>query len=314
MFVTMVAAFSMAAGAGAEWSASEARAVSAAKDLGRAFTAVAERVTPAVVNISTTRIIPGRRFSLFDDPLFRYFFGDAPFGDVFREPDRQVTSLGSGVIVDDRGYIVTNSHVVQDAEEIRVSLSDRTDLSGKLVGIDPPTDLAVLKVPANGLRAARWGDSDSLEVGEWVIAVGAPFGLAQTVTAGIVSAKERTNPTIAGYVDFIQTDAAINPGNSGGALANLDGQLVGINTAIYSQSGGSEGVGFAIPSNTARRIMDVLIRDGHVTRGWIGIIVRRLRSQEKEALPAEARAGLLVTHMVQSSPADNGGLEPGDVL
>ncbi|MDW8322045.1 MAG: trypsin-like peptidase domain-containing protein, partial [Armatimonadota bacterium] len=245
------------------------------KTSSEAFAAVAKAATPSVVNISAATIIPGRRSPLFDDPLFRYFFGDEDI--PFREPERVVRSLGSGVIVSRDGLILTNNHVIAGASRISVTLADgRRYADAQVVGADPATDLALLRIRADNLPAIKWGDSRALQVGEWVLAIGNPYGLNQTVTAGIVSAKGRRDVGISLYEDFIQTDAAINPGNSGGALVNIRGELVGINTAILSQSGGNVGIGFAVPSHEARRVMELLLRDGRVSRGWLGIIPARV--------------------------------------
>jgi Do/DeqQ family serine protease len=284
------------------------------RELGRAFAAVAQKATPAVVNINTTTIIPGRTYSPFlGDRVFEYFFGE-PFGGMFRTPDREVHSLGSGVIVDPGGTIITNYHVVAEAQEIRVILADEREFEAEVVGTDPLTDIAVMRIKATNVPAVKWGDSERLSIGEWVVAVGSPFGLGQTVTAGIVSAKGRTHPGIVGYADLLQTDAAINPGNSGGALLNTDGELVGINTAIISRGGGSEGIGFAIPSSTARRVMEALLRDGEVVRGWIGILVERISGAERARMGAPAEARVRIENLVQDSPAHNGGLWPDDVV
>src|SRR5438552_16126470 len=244
------------------------------------FVEVAKAVTPAVVNISTTRInrLPeGHSFGPFDDPLLRRFFGEEFFRRRFEAPpDHRERSLGSGVIADPRGYIITNNHVVSKADEIRVLLSDKRELKAKVVGTDPKTDIAVIQVGARGLPTIPWADSEKLQVGEYVLAIGNPFGLNQTITMGIVSAVGRANVGIADYEDFIQTDAAINPGNSGGALVNVHGELVGINTAIFSQSGGYMGIGFAIPSNMAKSVFDSLIKTGKVARGWLGVTIQEL--------------------------------------
>jgi serine protease Do len=275
------------------------------KTSSEAFAAVAKIATPAVVNISAATIIPGRRSPLFDDPLFRYFFGDEDI--PFREPERVVRSLGSGVIVSRDGLILTNNHVVAGASRISVTLADGRKFSEvQVVGTDPATDLALLRIRANNLPAIKWGDSRALEVGEWVLAIGNPYGLSQTVTAGIVSAKGRRDVGISVYEDFIQTDAAINPGNSGGALVNIRGELVGINTAILSQSGGNVGIGFAIPSHEARRVMELLLRDGKVSRGWLGIIPARVEEGTVQ--------GVIVANLFRNSPADLAGLDIDDVI
>lgn len=270
-----------------------------------AFAAVAKAATPSVVNISAATIIPGRRSPLFDDPLFRYFFGDDDI--PFREPSRVVRSLGSGVIVSRDGLILTNNHVIAGASRISVTLADgRRFTEVQVIGTDPATDLALLRVRANNLPAIKWGDSRALEVGEWVLAIGNPYGLSQTVTAGIVSAKGRRDVGISVYEDFIQTDAAINPGNSGGALVNIRGELVGINTAILSQSGGNVGIGFAIPSHEARRVMGLLLRGGKVSRGWLGLIPARVEDG--------AVQGVVVANLFRNSPADLAGLDIEDII
>ncbi|MGQ9880737.1 MAG: trypsin-like peptidase domain-containing protein [Armatimonadota bacterium] len=275
------------------------------KTSSEAFAAVAKVATPSVVNISAATIIPGRRSPLFDDPLFRYFFGDDDI--PFREPSRVARSLGSGVIVSRDGLILTNNHVIAGASRISVTLADgRRFADAQVVGADPATDLALLRVRANNLPAIKWGDSRAQEVGEWVLAIGNPYGLNQTVTAGIVSAKGRRDVGISVYEDFIQTDAAINPGNSGGALVNTRGELVGINTAILSQSGGNVGIGFAIPSHEARRVMELLLRDGKVSRGWLGIIPARVEEG--------AVQGVVVANLFRNSPADLAGLDIEDVI
>jgi len=269
------------------------------------FAAVAKVATPSVVNISAATIIPGRRSPLFDDPLFRYFFGDEDI--PFRQPERVVRSLGSGVIVSRDGLILTNNHVIAGASRISVTLADgRRFTDAQVVGADPATDLALLRIRASNLPTIKWGDSRALEVGDWVLAVGNPYGLSQTVTAGIVSAKGRRDVGISVYEDFIQTDAAINPGNSGGALVNIRGELVGINTAILSQSGGNVGIGFAVPSHEARRVMELLLREGKVSRGWLGIIPAR-RDEG-------ASQGVVIANLFRNSPADLAGLDIDDVI
>jgi len=288
-------------------SPAESPAITSARELSRAFVEVAKKVTPAVVNISSTRVEGGRRIPL--SPLFREFFGS----DLV-EPPRQVESLGSGVIVRPDGYIVTNCHVIQGAQEIKVKLSDDREFDAQVVGLDPYTDLAVVHIDATGLPILPFGKSDDLQVGEWVIAVGSPLGLSGTVTAGIVSAKGRKNVGILDYEDFIQTDAAINPGNSGGALVNLDGQLVGINTAIASEGGGYDGVCFATPSAVVWPVVDALIRDGRIRRPWLGVIARDLDVRTAERLGCPDTKGALIANMVRNGPAHRGKLLAGDVV
>ena len=270
---------------------------------------VLKRVTPSVVNINTqTRVRV--RSPLMDDPFFRRFF-NVP--DIPRE--RVSQSLGSGVIVDaQKGYVLTNYHVIAGADEVFVGLKDGRSLEAKLIGIDPDTDLAMVQIPANKLTALPLADSDELEVGDFVVAVGNPFGLGQTVTSGIVSALGRTGLRGLEYQNFIQTDASINPGNSGGALINLRGELVGINSAIFTPSGGNVGIGFAIPSSMARHVMDQLIEFGEVRRGTLGIYVQNLTPDLAGAFDIDAGQGVLVAEIVAGSAAQNAGLEPGDVI
>ena len=279
--------------------------------LGDAFARIAERVTPAVVNINTTRII--RRPGLFQGPFFQYFFGDTgPW--QRRQEERQPQSLGSGVLISPSGYIVTNNHVIEGADEITVVVPRKGEYPGRLVGADPATDVAVVRIQATNLPYVAWGDSDKLRVGEWVVAVGSPFGLNQTVTAGIVSAKGRTDVGISGYEDFIQTDAAINPGNSGGALVNITGELVGINTAIFSQSGGYEGIGFAIPARLADRISTQLIKEGRVIRAFLGVFVKTVTARLAPRLGLTRPQGVVVYNLYRHSPAEAAGLLPYDVI
>jgi serine protease Do len=279
------------------------------------FVAVAKQVTPVVVNVSTTRVIknPGFRAPSQQDPFFR-FFGDEFFKQFEAPRQRQEQSLGSGVIVGSDGYVLTNNHVVEKATEIKVLLSDRREFKGKIIGTDPKTDLAIVKIDAKNLPTLPWADSDKLQVGEYVLAVGNPFGLNQTVTMGIVSAIGRANVGIADYEDFIQTDAAINPGNSGGALVNVHGELVGINTAIFSQSGGYMGIGFAIPSNMAKSVMDSLLKTGKVARGWLGVTIQELTPALAKEFGLQDIQGALVTDVMEDSPAKKAGLQPRDVI
>jgi len=281
------------------------------------FVQIAKAVKPAVVNIFTTRTGKGGdvpHAMPFDDPLFRRFFGDEFFKRFEAPRERKERSLGSGVIVDAQGLIITNNHVVSKADEIKVYLSDKREFKAKLIGTDTKTDLAVLKVEADGLHTMPWSDSDKLEVGEFVLAVGNPFGLTQTVTMGIVSAVGRASMGIAEYEDFIQTDAAINPGNSGGALVNVRGELVGINTAIFSQSGGNMGIGFAVPSNMARSILEQLVKNGKVVRGWLGVSIQELSPELAQQFGVPDAKGVLVSDVLDGSPAKRAGLERGDVV
>jgi len=266
-----------------------------------------------VANISSVQVVR-RQSSPLDDPFFRYFFGDGD--DLYGSRDRRSLSLGSGVIVSADGYIVTNNHVVgENVREITVALGDKREIRGQVIGIDPATDIALLKIDVAGLPAVTWGDSDRLQVGEWVLAIGSPFQLSQTVTAGIVSATRRSNVGFAEYEDFIQTDAAINPGNSGGALINTRGELVGINTGIFSQSGGYQGIGFAVPSNLVRHIVDDLRKFGAVRRGSMGAVsFERLSPQYAEELNLTSTAGAVVVRMARNSAAYQAGIRPGDVV
>jgi len=285
-------------------------------ELSEALSEVATVATPSVVNISTTRVIKTREeapFDFFEDPFFRRFFGDQlPHPDIPKEHKEQ--SLGSGVIVSEDGYIVTNNHVIEKAQEIKVMLSSKKDYKAKLIGADPKTDIAVIKIDAKGLTALPWGNSDKLKVGEIVFAIGNPFGLNQTVTMGVISAVGRANVGIADYEDFIQTDAAINPGNSGGALLNARGELVGINTAIVSRTGGYQGIGFAVPSTMAKQVMDSLIKFKKVVRGWLGVSIQEVTSDLAEEFGVKDLKGALVSGVVKGSPAEKAGIRQGDVI
>ncbi|NOT21861.1 MAG: DegQ family serine endoprotease [Nitrospiraceae bacterium] len=286
---------------------------------GKNFVEIAKSVKPAVVNIAATRTGKSGdnpHSSPLDDPFFRKFFGDeflkrdTPHQQ--REPKER--GQGSGVIVESNGLIITNNHVVNKADDIRVFLSDKREFKGKLIGTDAKTDIAIVKIEATGLATIPWADSDQLEVGEYVLAVGSPFGLTQTVTMGIVSAVGRASMGIAEYEDFIQTDAAINPGNSGGALVNVRGELVGINTAIFSQSGGSMGIGFAVPSNLSRAVMDQLVRTGKVVRGWLGVSIQDLTPELASQFGIIDTKGVLVSDVLADSPAKKAGFERADVI
>jgi len=281
---------------------------------GQAIAEIVEEVKPAIVNISSTKTIKAQQRTepFFDDPFFRRFFGDQS---PLRAPkERKAMSLGSGVIVDAKGYILTSSHVIQGADEIKVTLPDRRELKGEVIGSDPLTDIAVVKISADGLSTMGWGDSDKLRVGEIVLAVGSPYGLAGTVTMGIVSAVGRANVGIADYEDFIQTDAAINPGNSGGALVNERGELVGINAAIFSTSGGYQGIGFAVPSNMAKAVMESLIKTGKVVRGWLGVTVQPLTPDLAKQFNLKEDKGALIGDVVEGGPAEKAGISRGDVI
>jgi len=282
---------------------------------GQAMAEVAAAVKPAVVNISSTKTIKisGMQSPFFDDPFFRRFFGDE-FSPFQRPREHKQSGLGSGVIVDKDGYILTNNHVIRDADEIKVKLSDKREFKGKVIGTDPKTDLAVIKIDSNHLPVLKLGDSDKLKVGETVIAIGNPFGLSQTVTSGIVSATGRANVGIADYEDFIQTDAPINPGNSGGALVNVRGELVGINTAIFSTSGGYQGIGFAIPSSMAKIVMDNLIKKGKVVRGWLGVSIQPVTPDIAKQFGIKDVKGALVGDIVEEGPAEKAGIQRGDVI
>jgi len=284
----------------------------AAGSAGADFSAIAGRATPAVVNISALQVYRTERSPFFSDPFFREFFGrELPF----RMPqEERKTSLGSGVIVGADGLIVTNNHVIEHARQIAITTADHRRLRGRLVGTDPVTDVAVVKVEGRGLPTLLWGDSSRARVGEYVVAIGNPFQLNQTVTMGIISATGRSNVGIVDYEDFIQTDAAINPGNSGGALVDTRGELIGINTAIYSETGGYQGIGFAVPSNLARKVVEQLVSHGRVIRGWTGITrIADLHEDFPEGLDSARASGVLIIELLRRSPADRAGLLPGDV-
>jgi Do/DeqQ family serine protease len=267
------------------------------------------KAVPSVVNIFTSKEIKTPRHPFLDDPLFRHFFGDR----LEEEPQR-AASLGSGVIVSSKGYILTNHHVVEAADEIEVALIDGKKLKAKAVGSDPETDIAVLQVEGGPVPAITFGDADALRVGDVVLAIGNPFGVGQTVTMGIVSALGRSQLGINTFENFIQTDAAINPGNSGGALIDSAGNLVGINTAIYSRSGGSLGIGFAIPASSAKQVMEQIIQTGGVTRGWIGVEAREITPEMGESFRLGATNGVLIEGVLRGGPAERAGLKPGDIL
>ena len=261
------------------------------------------KAAPAVVSINTSASHP-----LANDPWFRFFFGDRS------DMQQQQTGLGSGVIVSPDGYVLTNNHVVEGADAIEVVLQDARRTTAQVIGTDPESDLAVLKLTLDKLPVMTLGNSDALQVGDQVLAIGNPFGVGQTVTSGIVSALGRNQLGINTFENFIQTDAAINPGNSGGALTDINGNLMGINTAIYSRSGGSMGIGFAIPVSTAKLVLDGIVRDGQVTRGWIGVEPGELSPELAQTFGVQATRGVIITGVLQGAPAAQGGIRPGDVI
>jgi serine protease Do len=281
------------------------------------FTRVATAAVKGVANISSVQVVQRRTSPFANDPFFQYFFGDQD--DLFGGRSRRSLSLGSGVIVSSDGYVVTNSHVIgenlRSLPEVTVALADKREVRGTIIGLDPPTDIALLKIDVRGLPVVPWGDSSKLQVGEWVLAIGSPFQLSQTVTAGIISATGRANIGFSEYEDFIQTDAAINPGNSGGALVNTRGELVGINTGIFSQSGGYQGIGFAVPSNLAHSVVNSLMEYGEVRRGTIeGVRVESVAPGYAREVNAPGTSGALVVEMSRASEAYASGLRPGDII
>jgi Do/DeqQ family serine protease len=290
-----------------------ARAASASVNGLPDFTGVVAKAVDGVVNISAEQIVRTRMSPFFNDPFFEFFGGG---GDMYGRQSRRALSRGSGVLISTDGYVVTNNHVVAENDGIvNLTLGDKREVRGRLIGTDPDTDLALVKVEVRGVPVVPWGDSSKLKVGEWVLAIGSPYQLDQTVTLGIVSALGRANMGFANYEDFIQTDAAINPGNSGGALINARGELVGINTGIFSQSGGYQGIGFAIPSNLAQRIIAELKANGRVRRATIGYIeLTPITTQLAEELGVPNTKGALVNQMARNSPAYRAGIQPGDVI
>jgi serine protease Do len=279
------------------------------------FAPVVKNVLPSVVNISSSKVVKGTpEMGAQLDPFFRQFFGEE--GGPFNVPkDRREKSLGSGVIVSPEGYILTNNHVVDGATNVRVTLSDKRELEARIVGADPKTDIAVLKIEVSNLKPVTLGDSSKVEVGDTALAIGNPFGVGQTVTKGIISATGRGNLGIEDYEDFIQTDAPINPGNSGGALINDRGELVGINTAIISHgSGGSQGIGFAVPVNLAHQVMDQILKNGKVVRAYMGILPQDMTPEMAKAFGEKDARGVVVGDVSPNSPASEGGLERGDIL
>ena len=286
------------------------------------FSDLAEEASPAVVNITSTREVKQRNSygRGFGDPrydeFFERFFGQQPRPSMPRENTRPVVSTGSGFIISEDGYLLTNNHVVEDADEIKVSLGDRREYSAEIIGADPRSDVALLKIEAENLPILKIGKSKNLRVGEWVVAIGSPFQLRFSVTSGIVSAKGRSIPngSDSTYVPFIQTDVAINPGNSGGPLFNLEGEVIGINSQIYTRSGGYMGVSFAIPIDYAMDVADQLKENGYVARGWLGVSIQEVTSELAEALGMEVPKGALISQIIADSPAENSGLKEEDVI
>lgn len=271
----------------------------------------AKRAKPAVVNIFTSQAVKQSRRMPLNDPQFRRYFGDRE-GDA--DGNSKTSSLGSGVLVSTEGYIVTNNHVVESADEIQVALADGRRATARLIGSDPETDLAVIKIDLPDLPAIQFADLEKIAIGDVVLAIGNPFGVGQTVTMGIISALGRSELGINTFENFIQTDAAINPGNSGGALVDTQGNLLGINTAIYSKTGGSLGIGFAIPATTVKQVMEAIIKDGAVTRGWLGIEVQDVSPEMAASFSLNSTKGSLIAGVVRNGPAARSGIRPGDIL
>ena len=273
------------------------------------YSKAAELAMPSVVNIFTSKEVREPAHPFMDDPSFRRFFGEQ-----FESRPRRASSLGSGVIVSANGYILTNHHVIEAADEVEIALVDGRKAKAKLIGSDPETDLAVLKTNLTDLPVITFGQSQQVKVGDVVLAVGNPFGVGQSVTMGIVSALSRSRVGINTFEDFIQTDAAINPGNSGGALTDTSGNLIGINTAIYSRSGGSLGIGFAIPVHIAKQIMEQIVQTGGVTRGWLGVSMQDMTQELAESFGLEEPSGALIASVLKDGPADKAGIRAGDIL
>ena len=311
----IVVVLSLGVEAYADMSVISQESINVLSRVNRAKAEIAAVVKPAVVSISATKTIRSRKAasSFVNDPHFRRFSG---YGSGPNAQPRQCNqpNLGSGVIVDANGYIMTNNHVIKDADDIKIRLDDKREFNGKVVGTDPESDLAVIKIDTTHLPFLKWGDSDKLEVGATVLAVGDPYGLNQTVTSGIVCATGRTNVGIADYEDFIQTDAPINPGNSGGPLVNVRGELVGINTAIFSTTGGYQGIGFAIPARVAKVVMKELLSNGKVTRGWLGVSVQAVTPGLAKLFGIRDQQGALVGDIVENSPVEKAGIRRGDII
>jgi len=269
-----------------------------------------EKAAPAVVNIYTQKLVTERVHPLMEDPLFRHFFGD----NQGNTRQRLESSLGSGVIISPEGYILTNNHVIEAADEIEVALRDGRTAAARIIGTDPDTDLAILKIELTELHSITLGHSQQLRVGDVVLAIGNPFGVGQTVTSGIVSATGRNMLGINTFENFIQTDAAINPGNSGGALITANGNLIGINTAIFSRTGGSQGIGFAIPIDLARDVMQQIIEHGEVIRGWLGVAIQNITPDLAQSFDLKSLDGVIISNIIRNGPADQAGLTRGDVI
>lgn len=305
-----------------DFTESEQRGIEQLSSLSKAFAAIARRVSPAVVYVQTETEVEMQRNPFGNDPFFKRFENDPFFKRFFQDRNGspnprkfQQRALGSGFIFDSKnGYIVTNNHVVRNAKKITVRLADNREFTAKIIGTDPDTDLAVIQISGANLPSVTLGDSDKLEVGNWVLAIGNPFGLSHTVTSGIISAKGRSGVGVASYENFIQTDAAINPGNSGGPLINIKGEVIGINTAIASRSGGNMGIGFAIPINMAKRISSQLIQGGKVVRGQIGVYIQDLDAELAKRFSLKEPEGVLVSEVIPDSPADKGGIKSGDII
>ena len=273
------------------------------------YATAVDKAAPAVVNIYSSRMVDPSEPPLMSDPFFEQFFGkDMP------QRQRMLSSLGSGVIVSPEGYVLTNNHVIRNADQIQVALRDGRETLAEVVGTDPESDLAVLKIPVDNLPVIELSDSEQVAVGDVSLAIGNPFGVGQTVTMGIISATGRNHLGLNAYEDFIQTDAAINPGNSGGALVNAEGALVGINTAIFSRSGGSQGIGFAIPANLAHQVLDQIVAHGRVIRGWLGIDVQAMTPDLATSFGLKTLKGVVIANVVPGGPGEKAGLQPGDVL
>ncbi|RUM33590.1 MAG: serine protease, partial [Desulfobulbus sp.] len=288
----------------------------------KAFSSVVKKAGPAVVYIGVEKSITNQRsmgqgqdpFGMFNDPFFQRFFGPQFQHPNVRPREFKQKAAGSGFIISSDGMILTNNHVVEDADTIKVRLADEREFTAKVIGTDPQSDVALIKIDGHNLPTLPLGNSDKLEVGEWVIAIGSPFELSQTVTVGVVSAKGRSRLGINDYENFIQTDAAINPGNSGGPLLNIHGEAVGINTAIFSRSGGYMGIGFAIPVNMAKNIQKQLQKNGKVTRGWLGVVIQNVNADLAQSFNLDKAEGILISEVADDSPAAKSGLKQGDVI